>query len=207
MHPAPSYVPRPQRLTRSWWSWAAAVVAVLPVVIYLAGIPLHDGAPGTCDAWSGCTASDREQWGWTAQPWAATGVMLGAFIAGAARIAPWLRARPKVVRRAAIGALFVLVPITAGFALVGVLVLGNDCSDGEWLCFGGPSAALALGSPGAVTGAVSVLLVTALVRGDRIRASAVSVLAVTVLAAGVLAVVAWFVAGSVLGLLAAGLGA
>ena len=207
MHPAPSYVPRPQRLSRTWWDWAAVLVAVLPVVVYLAGIPLHDGAPGSCDAWTGCTASDRDQWGWTAQPWAAAGVMLGAFIAGAAHIASGLRARPTVVRRAAMGALFVLVPITAGFTLLGVMVWGNDCSGAGWVCFGGPSAALALSSPGAVTAALSGLLVAGLVRGERTRASALAVVAVTTLTAGLLAVMAWFAAGSVLALLAAGLGA
>jgi hypothetical protein len=207
MHRAPSYVPPPRRLTRTGWSWAAAAVAVVPVVVYLAGIPLHDGAPGTCDAWTGCTASERDQWGWTAQPLAATGVMLGAFIAGAARVAPWLRARPKAVRRAAIVALCVLVPVTAGFALLGLAVLGNDCSDGEWLCFGGPSAALALSSPGVVTAVVSGLLVAGLVRGERTRASGLAVVAVTTLVAGVLAVVSWFAAGSVLAVLAAALGA
>ncbi len=207
MHAAPSYVPPPHLLSRTWWGWAAAVVAVVPVVVYLAGIPLHDNTPGTCDAWTGCSASDRDQWGWTARPWATTGVLLGAFIAGALRVAPWLRARPKVVMRATIGALFVLVPLTSGFGLLALLVLNTDCSDAGWICFGGPSDALALGSPGAVTAAVSGLLVAGLVRSDRTRASAVAVNAVTVLAAGLLAAVAGLAAGSMLELVAAGLGA
>jgi hypothetical protein len=179
----------------------------VPAVVYLAGIPLHDSAPGTCDAWADCTASERDQWGWTAQPWAAMGVALGAFVAAAVRVAPWLRARPVVVRRASIVLLFLLVPVTVGFALLGLVVWNTDCSHGAWLCFGGPSDALALSWPGAVTAAATGMLLAGLLRGDRTRASALSVVAVTVLAAVVLAVVAWFAAAGALTLLAGALGA
>jgi hypothetical protein len=207
MHPTASYVPRPHRPARTSWDWTAALVALVPVVVYLAGIPLHDGAPGTCDAWAGCTGSDRDQWGWTAQPWAAMGVALGAFVAASVRVAPWLRARPVVVRRASVVALFLLVPVTVGFALLAVVVWNTDCSHGAWLCFGGPSDALALSWPGAGTAGAAGVLVVGLVRGDRTRASDLSVVAVTVLAAVVLAVVAWFAAASALAVLAAALGA
>jgi hypothetical protein len=189
------------------WDWAAALVALVPVVVYLAGIPLHDGAPGTCDAWTGCIASERDQWEWTAQPWAALGVALGTFVATAVRVAPWLRARPVMVRRASIVALCLLVPVTVGFALLAVVVWNADCSHGAWLCFGGPSDALALSWPGAGTAGAAGVLVVGLVRGDRTRASDLSVVAVTVLAAAVLAVVAWFAAASALAVLAAALGA
>jgi hypothetical protein len=189
------------------WDWAAALVALVPVVVYLAGIPLHDGAPGTCDAWTGCIASERDQWEWTAQPWAALGVALGTFVATAVRVAPWLRARPVMVRRASIVALCLLVPVTVGFALLALVVWNTDCSDAGWICFGGPSDALALGSPGAGTAMAAALLVAGAVRSEPTRASALSVIAVSIMTAGVLAVVAWFVAAGAMAPLAAALGA
>jgi hypothetical protein len=180
----------------------ALAIGVAPTLLFFVGIPLHDGTPGTCDAWAGCTASAREQWMWTAQSWATAGVVLGVFIAAAARIAPWLRMRPVAVRRGSIAALAVLTAATCLFALVAVVVWNIDCSESAWICFGGPEDALALGSPGLVTAVLSVLLVVGLARRDTPAGRTLSTMTITGLAAGVVAVAAGLAAGGLLGVVA-----
>lgn len=63
--PVPTATTRNDRMTVEK---VALLVAVVPSLVYLVGLPLHDGAAGTCDAWPGCSASAREQWRWTAGP-------------------------------------------------------------------------------------------------------------------------------------------
>lgn len=201
-----SPAPAQARPWRAWSDKAAWIVAVVPTLIFLVGIPLHDGSPGTCDAWTGCTASARDQWMWTAQSWATAGVMVGVFVAAAVRIAPWLRVRPVAVRRGSITALSVLVPATCVFALILLVVWNAECSETAWICFSGPSDALALGSPGVVTGAVSALLFVGLGRRATPTGRLVSTVTVTGLAAGLLAVVSGFVAAASLSLIGVALG-
>lgn len=143
------------------------MLATAPTVLYLVGIPLHDSTPGTCDAWPGCSASAREQWGWTARSWATTGIGLAAFLVSVVRVAAWLRERPVLVRRGSVAALVVLGLVTAAFAVLAVVVWGIDCSDSAWICFGGPEAALVLGSPGVVAGVVATVLAVGLTRRER----------------------------------------
>lgn len=184
----------------------ALVLAVVPTVLFLAGIPLHDSAPGTCDAWPNCSASARDQWGWTARPWATTGIALGTFLVSVVRIAPWLRQRPVVVRRGSIAALVVLGLVTAAFAVLAVIVWGIDCSDTAWICFGGTEAALALGSPGLLSGVLATLLAVGLMRRDEDR-SRLSTWTLAGIAAGVVAVVVGQSADAVLALVGMAFGA
>jgi hypothetical protein len=203
LSPAPAQT-RPWRARSDKAAW---IVAVVPTLIFLVGIPLHDSSPGTCDAWTGCTASARDQWMWTAQSWATAGIMVGVFVAAAVRIAPWLRVRPTALRRGSITALCVLVPATCVFALILLVVWNADCSETAWLCFSGPSEALALGSPGVVTGAVSALLLLGLARRSTPTRRGVSTATLAGLAAGLVATVAGFAAAACLSLVGVALGA
>lgn len=143
------------------------LLAAVPTLLYLGGIPLHDGAPGTCDAWEGCRASAREQWAWTARPWATLGFAFGAFLTALGPAVAWLRQRPVLTRRVSVGLLVAAGLATAAFTALAVVVWGIDCSEATWICFGGPEAALILGSPGLVSGVVATLLAVGLPRARR----------------------------------------
>lgn len=146
----------------------ALAVAVVPTIVFLLGLVAHSPEPGTCEAWTGCTASAREQWTWEAGGWVALGLWVAAAAVSAAYLAPWIHARATVRRVASIVALAVAVPVTAFFAFLFVVILGTDCSSGDFLCFGGPGAALLLASPGAVTGLLVGLLAVGLRRDSRV---------------------------------------
>lgn len=192
---------------RAWAMGAALVVAAVPILVLVVGIPLHDSTPGTCDAWPECTHSAREQWVWTAQSWATAGVMLGAFLATAAVIGPWLWTRPVVLRRGSITALCLLVPVTGVFAFILLAVWNADCSDSSWFCFSGPSDALLLGSPGLVTGTASALLVVGLALPRTRAGRTASTVTLTGLAGGVVVAVSGLVAARLVNLIALALGA
>lgn len=184
----------------------ALVLAVVPSLVFVAGIPLHDGAPGTCDAWPSCSASARDQWGWTARPWATLGIGAAAFVVTVGRVAAWLQDRPAMVRRAAVVALTVSALVTGAFVLLAAVVWGTDCSDAGWICFGGPDDALELGSPALPAGATTALLVAGLKRRNT-DGSRLSSWTLAGIVAVVVAVVAGGMGGAALAVLATAWGA
>lgn len=201
----PAPVPTATRTDRITVETVALLLAVVPSLVYLVGLPLHDGTAGTCDAWPGCSASAREQWRWTAGPWSTLGVTLATFLVAVKHAAPWLGRHPVLVRRASVTVLVLAVVVTVGFAALAAVVWGIDCSEAGWICFGGPEAALVLGSPALVTGVVAALLAVGLKRRERVggRLAAWTLAGIV---AGLVAVVVGQAAGSVLALVGAAWG-
>jgi hypothetical protein len=194
--PAPTST-EPVRRPPSWLLLGALAVAVLPIVGFLLGLGTQSAEPGTCDAWTGCTASAREQWTWEAGGWVQIGLWVAAAAVTAAYLAPWLRARAKVRKVASIVALGFAVPVTALFAFLFVVILGTDCSSGAFLCFGGPDDAFLVASPGAVTALLVCLLAVGL-RGDSRGAHRVATVTLTGIGAVVAATFASLLGSAVL---------
>lgn len=184
--------PTPHRLPRRAVPATAAVLATVPVVVYLVGLPLHSDVPGTCDAWKDCSYSAREQWTWRAQSWAVLGIGLAAFAMVVNGVAPRLFRSAAALRGGSVLALWLLLPVTALAALVFVAILGADCSNAGWVCFGGPEDAAALTWPGLVTGGLATALLFGLRRietpvGRGVGAAALSTL-VGFVAAGAISI-------------------
>ena len=175
----------------------ALAVAGLPIIVFLLGLTIHSPEPGTCDAWTGCTASAREQWTWEAGGWVQLGLWVAAAAVTAAYLAPWIHARANVRRVASIVALGFAVPVTALFAFLFVVILGTDCSGGAFLCFGGPGDAFMIASPGAVT-AILVCLLALGSRRDSRGAHRVATVTLTVIGAVVAATFASLLVSAIL---------
>lgn len=142
----------------------ALALAVLPTVIYLAGLALNSNAPGTCTDWIGCSHSARQQWAWEVEWFASRGIAVAAFIVAVVHLVPWLSTRAKVRKISSIVALCVLVPLTGLFGLLSVVIWGNECSADSLFCFGGPEDALIGAVPAVVTAVACIVLGVGLTR-------------------------------------------
>lgn len=181
---------------RTPWLVVALALAAVPTVVYLAGLGLHSNAPGTCTDWYACSHSARQQWAWEAGSWASRGIAAAAFILAVVHLAPWLRNRARARKVASIVALCVLLPVTGLFALLSVVIWGNECSAHSFLCFGGPEDALIVAVPGVVTALVCLALVVGLSR-SRVG-QLTSTITITALAAVITAALAGFLGDSIL---------
>jgi hypothetical protein len=170
----------------------AFLSALVPTLAYLIGLGLHSADPGTCDNWTGCSASARDQWGWEHGWWPVCGVALGVFVGWVGLVWRPLMGNANVRRVASVLGLVLLVPVTALFGLVASATWNATCSPNSFLCFSGPAAALAFGSPGVLTGALSVLMLLGLIGRDRRAGRVCGTLGLVVCSGLLLAAVAGF---------------
>jgi hypothetical protein len=182
-----------------WCLLLGMALVVGAPLLYLVGYALQSPDIGDCsDRWVGCQASAREVWTWDFQGATQLVVGVGCFVVTAALVAPWLARRPGWQRSLSVLFLVLGVALTGFFGLLYAAIYGAQCSDGAFLCFSGPDDAAALGSPGLVTGAVSLLLGLGLAFGASRGGRWLRVAGLSTVAGGSLGIVVALVAAGAL---------